>query len=331
MAREDSERRPAGDPGSAGSATAPEKPTELDKQSLGAVIKRSAKGYQRDRLSDLAAALTYFAILSIFPMLLALVSLLGLLGTNVTQSLLDNLGGVAPGAARDIIDTALENLAANQGAAGVAFVIGLAIALWSASGYVAAFMRASNAVYGMPEGRPIWKTIPVRLAITLALVVLLAISAVIVVFTGPLAAQMGELIGLGETAVTVWDIAKWPFLVLVVIVIFATLYWAAPNVKPPGFRWITPGSALGVLIWIVASAAFAFYIANFGNYNRTYGAMAGVIIFLIWLWISNIAILFGLEFDAELQRGRAIAAGHPPEEEPYVEPRDTRKFDKGKF
>ncbi len=142
---------------------------------------------------------------------------------------------------------------------------------------------------------------------------------------------MGELIGLGETAVAVWDIAKWPFLVLVVIVIFATLYWAAPNVKPPGFRWITPGSALGVLIWIVASAAFAFYIANFGNYNRTYGAMAGVIIFLIWLWISNIAILFGLEFDAELQRGRAIAAGHPPEEEPYVEPRDTRSFDKGKY
>lgn len=322
------QRQPVGE---GGAEAPPEKPTQLNKQSLGGVIKRSATGFQRDRLGDLAAALTYFGILSIFPMLLALVSVLGLLGTNVTQSLVDNLGGIVPGAARDVIDTALENLSANQAAAGIAFVIGLAIAVWSASGYVAAFMRASNAVYGMLEGRPIWKTIPVRLAITLTLVALLAVSAVIVVFTGPLAAQVGEVIGLGDAAVTVWDIAKWPFLVLIVILIFGILYWAAPNVKPPGFRWISPGSALGVLIWIVASAAFALYIGNFGNYNATYGAMAGVIIFLIWLWISNIAILFGLEFDAELQRGRAIEAGHPPDKEPYVEPRDTRKFDKGKF
>lgn len=327
MARGGLEHGPASD---APPEPAPEKPRQLDRRSWKDVVKRSVIGYQRDGLGDLAAALTYFAILSIFPALLALVSILGLLGTDVTQSLLDDLGGVAPGPARDIIDTALENLSANQGAAGVAFIVSLAIALWSASGYVAAFMRASNTVYGMPEGRPIWKTIPVRLAITLTLMVLLAVGAVIVVFTGPLARQVGQLIGLGDAAVTVWEIAKWPFLVLVVIVIFAILYWAAPNVKPPGFRWITPGSALGVLIWIVASAAFALYIANFGNYNRTYGAMAGVIIFLIWLWISNIAIMFGLKFDAELLRSRAIEAGHPPEQEPYVEPRDTRKFDKRK-
>ena len=189
-------------------------------------------------------------------------------------------------------------------------------------------MRASNAIYDIGEGRPIWKTAPVRVAVTLVLLVLLAVSALAVVLTGGLAQQVGGLIGLGATAVTIWDIAKWPVLLLVISFMFAILYWASPNVKQPGFRWLSPGGVFAVLIWVIASALFAFYVANFSSYNKTYGAMAGVIIFLIWLWISNIAVLLGAELNAELERGRRIESGHPSEREPFVEPRDTRKLDK---
>jgi membrane protein len=205
-------------------------------------------------------------------------------------------------------------------------VVGLAAAIWSASGYVAAFTRASNAIYDVDEGRPIWKTLPLRVGLTVALLVLLAVSAVAVVVTGGLAGKVGELLGVGDTVVTIWDIAKWPVLIVLVSFMFALLYWAAPNVKQPGFRWISPGGLLAVLLWLVASAAFAFYVANFGSYNKTYGAVGGVIIFLVWLWISNIAVLLGAEFNAELQRGKQIKAGHPEDREPFLEPRDTRKL-----
>jgi membrane protein len=209
----------------------------------------------------------------------------------------------------------------------VFFVVGLLVAVWSASGYIAAFMRASNAIYDIEEGRPIWKTLPVRVGLTLLLMLLTAASAVAVTLSGGLAKRAGDLLGLGDTAVQVWSIAKWPVLVVLVSLMFALLYWAAPNVKQPGFRWITPGSVLAVLGWIIASLAFAFYVANFGSYNKTYGALAGPIVFLVWLWISNIVILLGAEFNAELERGRAIEAGtRSDHEEPYVEARDTRNM-----
>jgi membrane protein len=189
-------------------------------------------------------------------------------------------------------------------------------------------MRASNAIYDVGEGRPIWKTAPVRLGVTVVTVTLIAISAVAVIVTGPLAKQVGNVVGLGSAAVTAWDIAKWPVLILVVSFMFAVLYWAAPNVKHPKFRWVSPGGILAVLLWIVASAAFAFYVANFSSYNKTYGAIGGVICFLTWLWISNIAVLLGAEFNAELERGRQIEAGYPEDHEPFLEPRDTRKLKK---
>jgi membrane protein len=206
-------------------------------------------------------------------------------------------------------------------------LVGIVLAIWSASGYVAAFIRAANAVYDMPEGRPVWKVLPVRVGVTVVLMVLAVISALIVVFTGGLARQAGQALGIGDTALTVWAIAKWPVLVLLVTVMIAILYWATPNAKVKGFRWITPGSLLALLIWLAASAGFAFYVANFASYNKTYGTMAGVIVFLVWLWISNLAILLGLEFDAESVRQRAIAGGLPPEREPYTQPRDTRTWD----
>jgi membrane protein len=306
---------------------APDAPTDLEGGSWMAVLKRTVKEFKEDNLTDWAAALTYYGVLAIFPALIAIVSVLGLIGPSATQPLIENLGKVAPGPAQEIFTSAITNIQKNQGAAGVLLVVGLAVALWSASGYVAAFMRASNAIYDVPEGRPIWKTLPTRVLTTLVLLLMLVIVAVGVTFTGSLAQQVGNVLGLGSTAVDVWNIAKWPVILLVVITMFAFLYWAAPNVKQPGFRWISPGGVVGVVLWIVASVAFAFYVAKFASYNKTYGALGGIVVFLVWLWISNIAILLGAEFNAELERGRRIEAGHPAEKEPFVEPRDTRKMD----
>ena len=308
--------------------TAPDEPTDLGGRGWWAALKRTAKEFKEDNLTDWAAALTYYAVLAIFPALIVLVSILGLIGESATQPLIDNLGAVAPGPAKEIFTSAIENLQGDQGAAGVLFVIGILGALWSASGYVAAFMRASNSIYDMPEGRPVWKTLPVRVGLTVVLLVLLALSTIAVVLTGGLAEKVGDLIGLGSTAVTVWNIAKWPVLLLVVSFMFALLYWAAPNVKQPGFRWVSPGGILAVVGWLIASGAFAFYVGNFGSYNKTYGALGGVVVFLVWLWISNIVILLGAEFNAELERERAIEGGmRPPEKEPFAEPRDTRKME----
>src|SRR3954453_22486319 len=274
----------------------PEGPTKLGGRSWFGVLKRTGKEFSADNLTDWAAALTYYGILSIFPALIALISILGLVGQSATQPLIDNLGAVAPGPAKQIFTSAIQNLQKSQGAAGVAFVVGLALALWSASGYVAAFMRASNAIYDVEEGRPIWKALPTRVGTTLVMLVMLAAVAIGVVLTGGLARQVGNLIGVGGTAVDVWNIAKWPVILIVVMTMFAFLYWATPNVKHPKFRWVSPGGIVGVLLWLVASAAFAFYVASFASYNKTYGALGGVIVFLVWLWISNIAVLLGAEF-----------------------------------
>jgi membrane protein len=288
------------------------------------VLKRTVREFREDNLTDWAAALTYYGVLAIFPALIVLVSVLGLIGESATQPLIDNLGTVAPGPAQEIFTNAIKNIQGSQGTAGVAFVIGLAVAIWSASGYVGAFMRASNAIYDMEEGRPIWKTLPVRIGLTVLLMLMTAVSAIGVTISGGLAQEVGNLIGVGDTAVDIWNLAKWPVLLLIVSLMFAVLYWAAPNVKHPGFKWITPGGVLAVLGWVIASVAFAFYVSNFASYNKTYGALAGPIVFLVWLWLSNVMILLGAEFNAELERGRAIEAGmRPPEKEPFAEPREA--------
>ncbi|MEA2147729.1 MAG: rane protein [Solirubrobacteraceae bacterium] len=319
-------RRAAGEaqanPSQTSERTAPERPTDMPRRSWGGVLKRTVAEYRDDNLGDLAAALTYYGIQAIFPAMIALVSILGLIGQSATQPLINHLGSLAPGTGRQIFTGAVHGLQRSQGAAGVVFIVGLAGALWSASGYVGAFMRASNVIYEMEEGRPIYKTIPVRIGVTIVLMALLVVGAFAVVVTGGLAKQVGNLIGIGSGAVTVWDIAKWPVLALLVSLMFSILYWASPNVKQPGFLWLSPGGLFAVVVWILASGAFALYVANFGSYNKTYGTLAGVIIFLVWLWISNVAILLGAELNAELARGRAIEVGHPPEAEPYLEPRD---------
>jgi membrane protein len=305
----------------------PDKPSELGGRGWFATLKRTAKEFQKDNLTDWAASLTYYGILSIFPGMIVLLSVFSMVSDPSTAT--RAVDEVAPDKYADGINTFIGSLQEAQGSAGLLAVVGFLGALWSASGYVAAFMRASNDIYDVPEGRPIWKTIPTRLGVTIATGVLLIISAFIVVFTGGVAERIGDLVGLGSGAVLVWDIVKWPVLVALVSLMFAILYWASPNAKHGSFRWISPGGVVATLLWIVASAGFALYLANFANYNATYGALGGVIAFLVWLWISNIAVLLGAEFDAELERGRAIKAGHPADEEPYVELRDTRKVKEG--
>ncbi|MEN3613781.1 YihY/virulence factor BrkB family protein [Plantactinospora sp. ZYX-F-223] len=316
--------------GSHGAGQAPDQPTKLGVRGWWGVLRRTVREFGDDRLTDWAAALTYYAVLSIFPGLLVLVSVLGLIGDSVLQPLIDDMGRIAPGPVGEILKTGARNLIEAQGTAGLFAVIGLVVALWSASGYIAAFMRASNAIYDVPEGRPIWKTLPIRVAVTIVVGILLAVSALTVVFTGKLAEWVGDALGAGSALITGWNVAKWPILVVLVSLMFAILYWAAPNARQGGFRWITPGGLVAVVVWIIASAGFAFYVANFGTYNKTYGTLGGVVIFFVWLWISNLAVLLGAEFDAELHRGRAIAGGHPEDEEPFVELRDTRKIKKGR-
>jgi membrane protein len=299
--------------------------TALSDSSWRGVFRRCLAEFRNDNLSDWAAALTYRSVMTLAPGLLVLVSCLGLLGKSTSDTLLNNIGQLTPGGVRTVLQQVLDSVQ-NRGSAGIAALIGILLAWWSASGYVAAFMRASNAIYEIGEGRPLWKTVPLRLGITLAMAVLGLVAAVIVVFTGPLASKVGQALGVGDTGVLIWSIAKWPVLIVLVSLMLAILYYAAPNVKQPGVQWISPGGVLAVLIWIAASAGFAVYVAYFGSYNKTYGSLASVIIFLVWLWLTNTAILLGAEFNAELQHARAIQAGLPEAEVPFAEPRDTHKL-----
>jgi membrane protein len=303
----------------------PESPTDLGAGSWLAAGKRTLSEFKNDILQDRAAALTYYAIQAIVPALLVLVSLPGLLGKSATQPLMTNLTAAAPSAVRQIISTAVAHLEQSHAAAGLLAIVGILVGLWSASSYVAAFMRAANAIYDVPEGRPAWKTYPLRFGVTVLLVVLAATSGLIVVVTGGLARHVGQVIGASSATVTAWDIAKWPVLLIIFSVMLGVLYWASPNAKRR-FRWVSPGALVAIVVWLVASGLFALYVANFGHYNKVYGSIAGMIVFLIWMWISNVAILLGAEFNAELERGRAIAAGASPDAEPFVELLDTRKL-----
>lgn len=307
---------------------APDSPTRLSSTKMG-TLKRTFKEFSADNITDWAAALTYYSILAIFPAIIALVSIIGLVGDSLTQPLLDNVGKLAPGPAKDILTNAITNLASNKGAAGIAFIIGLALALNSASSYVSAFARASNSIYDVEEGRPVWKLKPQQIGITIVLLLLLVAVTVAVAVSGPLAQELGKVLGIGDSAVMIWDLAKIPLILVVVSFMFAFLYKTAPNVRQPGFRFWSPGGVVALIIWIVASLLFALYVATFASYNKTYGSLGGVVVFLVWMWITNLAILFGAEFNSELQRSQQIEAGEPaPLDEPFLEPRDTRKLDK---
>jgi membrane protein len=296
-----------------------------------ATLKRTATEFQEDNLSDWAAALTYYGLLALFPALIAMLSLIGLVGDpkSTTDSLTEIITEIGPASAADTFSGPIESLASNQSAAGFAFVLGLAVALWSASAYVGAFMRASNVIYETPEGRAFWKLRPLQLAVTLGMIVLMALLALGLVLTGPVVEAVANPIGLSSTAVDVWNIAKWPVMALIFVVMVDLLYYASPNVKLRGFKWVTAGSLVAIVVWAVASAAFAFYVANFGSYDKTYGTLGGLVSLLVWLWITNLAILFGHQLNAERERSTEIDEGRPrAEREIQLEPRDEPKDQK---
>ncbi len=311
-------------------AQMPQSPTDVSRPGWLATFKRTVSEFGADGGTDLAAALTYYSVLSLFPAVLALSSLLGVFGQGreTTTALLDVVREM--GVSGDTLSTLESYVDSMQtaGGAGLALVTGLLGALWAASNYVNAFSRAMNRIYDVQEGRPIWKLRPVMLLITLVVLLLVALIGLSLVFTGGVAEAVGNVVGLGETAVQVWSIAKWPVMFLIVVAVTALLYWGTPNVKQPKFRWISPGALLAIVVWILATAGFGFYVANFGSYNKTYGALAGVIVLLLWLWLTNVALLFGAEFDAELERTRELEAGLPAEQDLQLPARDSSQSDK---
>ncbi|WP_417218447.1 YihY/virulence factor BrkB family protein [Arthrobacter sp.] len=307
----------------------PSAPPELTGSSWKYVLKRTVREFTRDKCTDLAASLTYFAVLSVFPALLALVSLLGVVGQakSTTQTMMRILEDVASPQVADTLRQPIEQLASAP-SAGFALIAGLLGALWTASGYVGAFGRALNRIYGVEEGRPFYKLRPLMLLVTLVMLLIAVFMAILLVVSGPIARALGDVVGLGDTAVMVWGIAKWPILVVFAVALIAVLYYATPNVKQPKFRWISLGSVIALLVLAIATVGFFFYVANFGNYNKTYGAIGGVIVMLLWIWIANNSLLFGAEFDAELERGRELQGGIAAEDSVQLPLRDTKAIDK---
>jgi membrane protein len=309
-------------------AEPPESPVDLRKRSWWLTIKRAFKEFKDDNLTDWAAALTYYGLLALFPALIVLVALLGVFGqfprtTNAMFQILTD-AGVDDNTVKSVRGP-VEGVIKSKGGAGALLGFGLLVALWSASGYIGAFIRASNAVYEINEGRPFWKLRPLQILITLLGTILLALVLVAIVVSGPLAKAIGSSVGLGDAAVTAWNIAKWPIIIVIVMAMVAGLYYLAPNIRHPKFRWISPGGVLFVVLWIVATAGFFFYVSNFGSYNKTYGTLGGLIVLLVWMWITNVALLFGVEFDAELERSRELEAGLPAERNIQLEPRQAPK------
>jgi membrane protein len=305
-------------------------PRDLNKPARKFILKNTVREFLDDECTDIAAALTYYAVLSLFPAILAMVSILGLLGqaettTSTVLGMVDDLG--VGSTMVDTVEPVIGQLTQSQ-SAGFALVAGLLLAIWSASGYVNSFGRAMNRIYEIDEGRPIWKLRPMMLLVTVGLLILAVATALALVVSGPVAQVVGGAIGMSDVAVTVWGIAKWPVLLGIVIVMVAILYHYTPNVRQPKFHWVSIGAVVAILTWVVASAAFGFYVAGFGSYNQTYGSLAGAIVFLLWLWITNLALLFGAELDAEIERGRELQAGIEAEETIQLPPRDTTKSEK---
>jgi membrane protein len=304
----------------------PEEPTDLPARSWKAILKRAVREFQDDNITDWGAALTYYGVMSLFPMLLVLVALLGLVGQQSTISTMtDSLRSAGLGDVAKSIQGPLDEIVRNKGGAGALVGFGLIAALWSASGYIGALTRALNSIYDVKEGRPFWKLRPAQVAITLVGVLLISLTLVSVVVSGPIAEAVGKALGVGDTAVTVWGLAKWPVILFVLMGMVAGLYYVAPNVRQPRFRWVSPGGVVAVLVWILASAGFGLYVSHFGSYGKTYGALGSVITLLVWMWISNLALLFGAELDAELERERELKMGLPAEDELRLAPRQAAK------
>lgn len=305
---------------------APERPADVSGRLD--VLKRAFREFQEDKMTDWAASLTYYGVLAMFPALIAFVGIVGFFADprTVTDTVTEIVSSIGPASAADTFADPISSIASSNSTSGIMALVGIGAALWSASGYVGAFVRASNMIYETPEGRPFWKLRPLQILVTLVILALALVVVLALILTGPVVEAVAGPLGLGGPAVTAWQYGKWPFLIVIVMTMIATLYFAAPNVKQPGYRWVTPGSVFAVAVWLLASAGFAFYVANFGSYSETYGSLGGVVVFLVWLWITNNAILLGAQVNSELERGRELDAGVPGAEyELQAEPRDEPK------
>ena len=304
----------------------PDSPDEMSKPSWKYVFRKAAREFSSDQCTDIAASLTYYAVLAIFPALIALVSLLGVFGQSA-DSFIQILSSIAPASAVDVLRPVIEGFA-ESGAAGFALISGILVAIWSASGYVGAFSRAMNRVYEIDEGRTFLKLKPVQLLTTVIGIVMILILTLLLAISGPVTKAIGDAIGVGEGVQLLWSIVKWPVIALILVLMIAILYYATPNAKQPKFRWMSIGSFIALVILVLASLGFAFYVATFANYSKTYGSLGGVVVFLLWIWIANIALLFGAEFDAEMERARQLQAGIKAEVDIQLPPRGTKKSEK---
>ncbi|GAA3708600.1 YihY/virulence factor BrkB family protein [Zhihengliuella alba] len=307
----------------------PDSPRDITKASWAFILKSTLREFSADGCMDLAASLTYRTVLSIFPALIALVSILSLVGQsgNTVTRFLDQAEGMVPASSWSTVRPALESILTAP-APGIGLIIGLLAALWTASSYVKAFGRAMNRIYDVPEGRGFIKVNLQLYLLTALILVLAAVALTVLVVSGPIAEAVGNAVGLGAVAITVWNIAKWFVLAFIVVFVIALLYYATPNVKQPKFRWMSTGAVVAIVVALLATAGFFFYVVNFGSYNATYGALAGVVIMLLWIWIVNAVLLFGAELDSEMERGRELQAGLPAEEELQLPARDTKASDK---
>lgn len=298
---------------------------DLPLATWGAVIVNSGRRFMKDNCLDWAAALTYYGVLALFPSLIVIVALVGLVsdGQRTVGTVVDLAEQVGAGAVvgNDAFIEIVNGVVNQRSSAGVLLSFGLVAALWSASGYVRAFARASNAIYGVTEGRPFYKLQPQQLGLTAAGLVLLALVATMLIVSGPVADVVGDRLGLGQAPRTAWNLLKWPLLVAIVVLLLSLLFWLAPNVRQPRFRWLALGGAVTLLLWAAASAGFGTYVAYFGSYDVTYGSLGAVIAFLVWLFLTNLAVMLGVEINAEVQRARARQAGESDPSDPVLPPR----------
>lgn len=304
----------------------PDSPADIRPRSWKFVIRKTLREFSSDQCTDIAASLTYFAVLSVFPALIAIVSLLGLFGNReeIVKTILSLVGSVAPGSSASVIQGPLEALVSSP-AAGLALISGIVVSIWTASGYVGAFTRAMNRIYEIDEGRPFLKLKPMQLLVTVVGIILILLMLAILIVSGPVTDAIGAALGLGPVVQLLWSILKWPLIAGILVLAIAILYYATPNAKQPKFRWLSLGALLAVVSLVIVSTLFGLYVSNFSSYDKNYGSLAGVIIFLLWLWLANLALLLGAEFDAELERGRQLQAGIVAEEELQLPPRDTKK------
>lgn len=295
-----------------------ERPTQMTARAWWHALRDAGKAFQSKNLTYHASALTYFSVFSIFPALIVLISLLGVLGSQGSIDgllrIIDQLGGQS---AVDTLKPPIENIVSNS-KAGLGLIIGVGVALWSASGYIGGFINAANEIWDVDEERSFFRRRPLQLLITLVMTVAVAVILLALVLTGPLVTAIGDEVGVGNTALTIFSIVKWPLILVGVILIIGFLYRTAPDAHHEGFLWILPGAIVATCLWLLGSIVFSFYVANFGSYSGTYGSLAGAIVFLLWLYVTNIAVLFGAQFAAELERTANAAREPTPPGEPVL-------------